>query len=134
MILGLTERTFELVLKFKEELQEHYKMKDLGKLIYFLGIRFQQDQESGTITLSQGKYIQEKLEEFGFQDVKPVATPMEACHRTNHPNDTPLNALETKLFQSTLGLLLYLANGTRFDIAFVCNHFAQYMATPFVSH
>ena len=52
-------------------------MKDLGKLNYFLGISFQQDQELGTITLSQGKYIQEKLEEFGFQNLKLVATPME---------------------------------------------------------
>ena len=74
--------------------------------------------------MNQDKYIQEKLEEFCFQDIKPVATPIKAGHCTDHPNYTPLNALETKQFQSALGLLLYLANGTRFDIAFACNHFA----------
>ena len=42
--------------------------------------------------------------------------------------------METKRFQSALDSLLYLANGTYFDIAFACNHFAQYIAISFVLH
>ena len=34
-------KNFQLVVKRKEELQVHYKMKDLSKLNYFLGISFQ---------------------------------------------------------------------------------------------
>ena len=34
-------KNFQFVIKRKEELLEHYKMKDLGKLNYFLGINFQ---------------------------------------------------------------------------------------------
>ena len=38
------------------------------------------------------------------------------------------------MLSKCLGSLLYLTNGTCFDIVFACNHFAQYIATPFVSH
>ncbi|RVW40090.1 Retrovirus-related Pol polyprotein from transposon RE2 [Vitis vinifera] len=51
------------------------RLKDLGKLKYFLGIEIA--QSSSDVVLSQRKYALDILEETGMLDCKPVDTPMD---------------------------------------------------------
>lgn len=58
MFIG--DKNFEILVKYKDELKEYYKMKDLGKSSDFFCINFLQDKKNGTISLSQTKYICQK--------------------------------------------------------------------------
>lgn len=59
---------------------------------------------------------------------------MEKGNLAKHRNNKPLELDGVKLHQRAMGSILYLANGTRFNIAFACQHFAQFMAYLCCSH
>ncbi|GJW90367.1 ribonuclease H-like domain-containing protein [Tanacetum coccineum] len=61
--------------KFKAYLNTKFKIKDLGKLKYFLGIEVI-DTDKG-LCLSQRKYCLDLLSDFGLLACKPSATPLE---------------------------------------------------------
>jgi len=50
-------------------------MSDLGDLNYCLGVQFQRNRNTYTITMSQTSYIEEVLRRFNIENCKPVATP-----------------------------------------------------------
>ena len=54
-------------------LMSEFKMKDLGKLNYFIGIDFHIAQ--GCVKMNQNKYIGRVLERFNMSNCKPRATP-----------------------------------------------------------
>lgn len=56
-----------------EMLTARFKMKDLGKLTYFLGIDF--DQSVGCVKMSEKKYIERILERFDMKNCKARETP-----------------------------------------------------------
>ena len=60
----------------KDILKKEYKMKDLGEVDWFLGMKFVQNQ--GVITISQEDYIRSKITKFGMIDAKPRSTPCES--------------------------------------------------------
>ena len=50
-----------------------FKMKDLGVLSWFLGIKFK--CENDCIEMSQSKFVEKILERFNMSDCKPKAVP-----------------------------------------------------------
>jgi hypothetical protein len=79
-------------------------MSMMGGLKYFLGFQIKQLQE-GTF-ISQTKYIQDILKNFGMKNAKPIKTPM-------GPNghldlDTGGKSVDQKVYRSMIGSLLYL--------------------------
>lgn len=68
----------DMVARFKAHLSKCFKMKDLGKLKYFLGIEIARGAEG--MFLSQQKYVLDIVSEAGLLGGKPVATPMEQNH------------------------------------------------------
>ena len=64
-----------LILECKRELVSELKMKDLGLMLYFMGLEVW--QKSGEIFLSQGKYVVKLLEIFDMVECKSFPTPME---------------------------------------------------------
>ena len=66
--------------RIKQQFTEHYEMKDLGELNYYLGMKVTRSKEY--IKLDQSGYIREILEKYsyllrGFKEGKTVNTPME---------------------------------------------------------
>ena len=45
------------MIKLKGELSEKFQMTELGEMKKILGIRIERDREQGTLTMSQGHYI-----------------------------------------------------------------------------
>lgn len=55
-------------------------------------------------------------------------------HLTKHKDNKPMVVDGIKVNQRVIGSLLYLANGMKYDIAFVCQYFAKYMGHPCILH
>lgn len=62
--------------RLKKCMALEFDIKDLGPLRYFLGMEVARSKEG--ITISQGKYILDLLEEIGMSGCKPVDTPMQS--------------------------------------------------------
>ena len=129
----MTGEDQNLVNNKKRELTDRFEMTDLGEVKRILGIEVKRDYEQGTLSISQGHYVATILERFGMQDANPVSTPGYGAEiSTEHPQDQLLGSDEKRLFQQMTGCILYLTQGTRFDICFAalqlskaCNNPAQ---------
>ena len=66
--------TEEEMKKVKQSLSAQFKMKDMGKLHYCLGITIEQDSEQKCLWMHQKQYILKMLEKFGLSEAKPVSS------------------------------------------------------------
>ena len=69
------------VLNVKASLSDEFEMKDMGELEYCLGIQVVRDRQNRSITLGQGKYVQDILHQFGMDQCKPLSTPIDVNHK-----------------------------------------------------
>ena len=67
----------ELIDELKTRIKEFVEITDMGELHWLLGIEVKRDQGARTILLSQRSYIDSIIRCFGFEDLKPITTPMD---------------------------------------------------------
>ncbi len=117
--------------EIKKELSEKFKMRDLGRLHYFLGIKI--NQGDGTIWIGQQGYTEKLLQKYNMENSNPVAVPMDPnCKLTKATNGS--QPADQVLYQSAVGSLLYLAIATRPDIAVSVGIAAKFSANPTQEH
>ncbi|XP_031474726.1 uncharacterized mitochondrial protein AtMg00810-like [Nymphaea colorata] len=119
----------EKIEKFKKYLSEHFKMKDLGIVKYFLGLELARSKKG--IFLSQRKYTCDVLDEVGLINAKPVEVPME--HRKDLSVDGGELLKDPTAYRRLVGRLIYLTI-TRPDITFAVHTLSRYMQQPSVAH
>ena len=71
--------------------------------------------------MDQRKMINDNLEKLNLQDANPCVTPISKSHYKQHQDidgQVPLNEGEHKQYRSMVGALVYIALGTRPDIAY----------------
>ena len=117
----------------KENLSNKYDIKDLGELKYFLGIKVEQNKESGSIWIGQPAYTENLLKRLGMQDSKPTSTPAEVSSKLK-PAPSQAEPVNQTEYQSAVGSLMYLAVSTRPDIAFSVNNLARFNSNPQKEH
>jgi hypothetical protein len=99
-------------------LMKRFKMKDLGRAHFCLGMRIIHDQDRQSITLDQEKYINEVLERFKMSDCNGALTPLDPNQDLYETlNDENENRVDVP-YQELIGCLMYLAQSTRPDIAY----------------
>ena len=105
-------KTPETMKKIKENLAAHFKMKDLEKLHYCLGISIQHGEERGSLWMDQRQYIQSLLKRYGLSQAKSAATPADVNVKLvkNDGVSKPVNQVN---YQSVVGSLLYASIATR---------------------
>ena len=109
----MASNNLEQIQKLKKHLGDHFKLKDLGKLKYFLGIEVARSKKG--IFLSQRKYALEVLEDTGFFSAKPSTFPTEQnLALSKHDGDLIMDSL---LYHRLVGKLIYLTI-TRPDLAY----------------
>ena len=106
-----------------------FKMRDLGDLNYFLGIKITRRKE--VLHMSQGHYLRKVLKKFKMENCAPVKTPVvsqvfQECQSSNLNDSKPYRAL--------IGSFMYACMATRPDICAAVNHFSQYQANPAEEH
>ncbi|XP_019054245.1 PREDICTED: uncharacterized protein LOC109115066 [Nelumbo nucifera] len=115
--------------RLKNFLQNHFHMKDLGKVKYFLGIEVARSRHG--VNLCQRKYVLDLFEEIRLLGAKPAKTPMElnakfsidACEEFDDPRG--YKRLVRKLNYLTITIP---------DISFVVSMVNQFIQHPRVLH
>uniref|UniRef100_A0A2N9HLJ3 Integrase catalytic domain-containing protein n=1 Tax=Fagus sylvatica TaxID=28930 RepID=A0A2N9HLJ3_FAGSY len=109
----------------KRFLGQHFEMKDLGPLSYFLGLEV--SSSSDGYYLTQAKYTSDLIFRAGIMDSKIVDTPIEYNNRLNTHDGEPLP--DATLYRQLVGSLVYLTV-TRPDISYAVHIVSQFMAAP----
>lgn len=59
----------------KNELNARFRMKDLGRLEYCLGIEFKESEDDSRVAMSQKRYCDEVVRRFNLELTKTAITP-----------------------------------------------------------
>ncbi|KAL0559260.1 hypothetical protein IC582_003857 [Cucumis melo] len=110
-------------------LGQHFEMKDLGSLNYFLGLEV--SRRSDGYLLSQAKYAYDLLARSGITDSNTTSTPLDPNVHLTPYDGVPLE--NVSLYRQLVGSLIYLTV-TRPDIAYAVHIVSQFMAAPRTIH
>lgn len=115
--------------RIKSILDSSFKIKDLGRLKYFLGIEVAHSKEG--ISLCQRKYCLDLLLDSGFLGSKPAKTPLDPAVKL-HQDSAKLYE-DVPSYRRLIGKLLYLTT-TRPDISFAVQQLSQFLNKPTITH
>ena len=119
--LILVAETSEEIQQMKECLSNTFKLKDMGKLCYCLGINFKLHKNG--ISLCQNQYLLRLLEKFGLSEANTVSTPMDPnvkLVKDDNYSKKVATYIDPIQYQSMVGSLLHAARATRPDIHSSC--------------
>lgn len=108
-----------------------FELRDEGSVGDFLGIRIKHIA-SNKFLLTQPGLIHKVLEAAGMQDCHPVSTPAVTTPLGSDKHGRPFQ--EEWEYASIIGMLMYLANNSRPDIAFAVHQCARFTHSPRHSH
>jgi hypothetical protein len=116
-----------------ERLQKaNFKLTREGSFSEFLGIKFEKDPVSKTITLTQQGLIKKIIKATGMANCHPNWIPASPKCLGSDPDGAPM--VESWSYPSILGMLLYLSSNTRPDISFAVSQVARFNHSPKESH
>jgi Reverse transcriptase (RNA-dependent DNA polymerase) len=124
----------ELENEIKTELRKVFEISDLGEINWILGIAVKQDHGARTIALSQKSYNPSMLGRYGFENVKPIAMPMDpSAHLST--SQCPKTAQEfaemkNKPYREAVSSLMYTSLGTRPDITYAVGILSRFVQNP----
>lgn len=120
----------------KSELSTKFKMTDLGTAEYCVGFRV--TRQNGKVCLDQEKHIRELLAKFDMNDCKPVSTPADPNQKLTKDmapkTADQMDEMTAVPYQEAVGGLLYIAQGTRPDIAYAVNCVSKFNNNPGKAH
>lgn len=117
----------------KSQLKDHFKLRDLGPMKYFLGLDIARSSDG--IHVCQRKYSLDFLADTGLLGCKPSSVPMDPSLKLTsdpkvNPSDLPVDA---EAYRRLVGRLMYLQI-TRPDLTFAVNTLSQFSSAPRQSH
>lgn len=126
MLIG----NFKAIQEVKDLLAKELEIKDLGSAQYLLSIKV--ERFSHGIALSQISYIEEVLAEFNMnQNIRPTYTILPSDHSDKKIEaKTDDDDVDSYMYRSAVGSLLYIATNTRPDIAFAVGLVSQKNQCP----
>ncbi|MBW0528577.1 hypothetical protein O181_068292 [Austropuccinia psidii MF-1] len=118
--------------EFKEKINKSFNMEDLGTVKYALGIRI--TQETNYVTLIQDKLIDQILTEFKMSNCRTSSSPLPSNIKDLKNNQEPPCTKPPFSYRRAIGLLQYLVQCTRPDLAFSVSFLSQFLEAPTESH
>lgn len=117
----------EILNRVMDIVNKGIEVKETTNTNMFLGLEVNQTENE--IVLSQRNYVMKILEKFNMQDCNPVRTPGSAGDKQldDHANS---RSFSQKKYQEAIGSVMYLAIGTRPDIAYTVSRLSQYNKNP----
>ena len=117
----------------KTKLTQKFKMKDLGRCTYYLGMNIEWLDDG--ILIHQRNYVDKILKRRQFQGLTPTAIPYntnELSSISKNQDKSPVGLKEE--YQSMTGELLYAALKTRPDISHTVGVLSRYASNPSQFH
>jgi len=132
----LFSESAERVSQLKILLHAEYKMTDLGPIRQFLGLEIERDGENRILYVHQSRYIHNVLATFALSECNGHWTPQPTSNRLRQLNDIgkPLDENGKQKYQSIIGSLNWLMQGTRPDIAFTVSMLSKFLSAPSSEH
>lgn len=115
----------------KDRLSNQFQMKDMGELHYCLGISIKRQDDKLFVT--QEQYINKILKKYNLDNANPTSTPMDVNVKLEK-DDGHSKPVDSGLYQSMIGSLLYAAIATRPDIAYAVGALARFNSAPNEAH
>ena len=113
-----------------KELSKHMPLTKEDSVIAFLGIKIERNNSS--YTLSQPGLIQKIIEAVDMVDCHSAKTPAASVPISTDPDGMSHN--EIWEYRTLVGMLMFLANNTRPDIAYATHQCARFSHSPKASH
>lgn len=133
----ITSSDLRRITDMKRALERSFRMKDLGELTFIVGIHV--DRVGNDIVIHQRRQIEDLLNKYGLEAAKGTRLPMQKSPRITKDGlineegkvvNTTGDEVETKAYQSLVGSLMYLAQGTRPDLGFAVGFLGRYASEP----
>ena len=130
---GITLTT-EGELDNKSSLKSSFALTDEGNIDKYLGIKIKERNDKKTYELSQPHLIKRIIEAVdGAADTNPTKTPMKpSVNITRDTNGKPRQAQWH--YRSVIGMLNFVCNSTRPEVAFAVHQCARFAENPKKSH
>jgi hypothetical protein len=124
---------------FKAQMRKVWNISDLGTVKLLVGIAIEWDRPKYAVMLSQTALINKIITQYGQQDANPVATPMDPGLKLQRVDRSKLTYhdienLNKLPYRSLVGCLLYIAIGTRPDIAYAIQQLSQFLDNYSYAH
>lgn len=111
------------------ELSTKFTVKNLGAARDFLGIHIERDGETGAMTLTQTRMIDDLLAKYGMSNCAGVDTPINTHALKSATHDESVD-MRDKPYRQLVGSLHFLAGTTRPDIAFAVGSASRFASDP----
>lgn len=125
----MTGNNIEGINHLEEILDQTFKIKDLGILYFFFGIKIEYYDSAAFI--HQTKYVKELIEEFGCSQAQSCITPIHTEQKLQANVGVTLQDIEK--YRSLVGKHNYLTN-IRPGIAFTVQQLSQFLQAPRIPH
>lgn len=130
--LILITRTKDEMAQLKELITKRYKVRDLGALSFYLGIRFTRERKAKTISLSMAAYIDRITKEYHMDNAPFADSPLPRTVLGFEKNKEITDDDTIKQYQSLVAKLLYPTTICRPDAAWAVNFMARFASNPTV--
>ena len=134
----ITSSSPYLITDYKQKLNSHYSLTDLGPVHWLLGIKVTCNHDTRTISLSQTSDINTILGHFLLSDTKPVRTPITpsvVLSKTDAPSDnTEATQMKNTPYCKAIGSLMYTAITMCPNITFTILALSQFLNNPSKVH
>ncbi|KAE8992242.1 Retrovirus-related Pol polyprotein from transposon TNT 1-94 [Phytophthora rubi] len=134
----IASRQKAVIASVKAGIAENFRIKDLGRARFILGIEIDYDMERRTLGISQKAYTESIIKKFGQENAKPCLTPLEPSvqlTKADEPQTEEDKAkMKSKPYRSLVGSLMYLACGTRPDISVAVAKLSRFLENPGEKH
>ena len=128
--LIIASSSMDTLMNVKRNLGVRFKMKDLGRLSWFLGLEF--NYQDGVIMMNQSQFIKRVLRKFNMENCKPRFTPCETG--TNKISEDESQPADVRLYREILGSLVYIMTSTRPDLSYSITKLSQHLDKPTLMH
>lgn len=133
--LILASKSINKLMELKTKLKTEFCMTDLGPLSQILGINVRREEATGRIKLNQREYIKELISRFNMDESKTVSTPCDVSQKLMEEDGSSIEEeMKNKPYRELVGSLIYLANATRLDIAYIANVLSRFLSNPRRKH
>ena len=130
----LASNTMAILETLKKSLSKKYNTKDLRGVKTIIGWQISRDNTSRIMRIDQSAFIRDFVIEEGLTKCNANVIPMKASSAIEMTEPEDYEETNLRTYQQLVGKLMYLAFGTRPDIAFVVGQLSKHNVDPRKSH